>query len=938
MNFINVNTTQNGNRPTSNANYIGLVYSNVLNSSLSFYLPLTGGILSSNLGIGNSISSLNNLNILNVNSFIVASSNITACSNMITSNINSISINNAGVLTTSTITQLNKNPITLRGLITSESNISFNQNNDILSLPVINASLMGGSGSRIIFKAAKNISSLPDAIGLNTDTLWISSSNLLFYINNENRVTINSNGVIITSNQINQLNPGVNNFFMGKVGIATSTESSYNLNGNYASNISNVLLTNYNSLNTITNTNISNYALNISNILTTRDATNLINTSNYASNISNVLLTNYNSLNTTTNTNISNYALNISNILTARDATNLSSSSNYASNISNIIIARYLPLTAGTLTGTLTAPTINLTTSADGMNPLFIRSAQPGANNCIYIQNNINQNAYIGLGGSTFEGNYRGNLFFESASGSIILNASGRTSTSIPNMIIHSTGNVGIGTNNPDSKLHIMTSDNTAITTNLLNFKNTSDYGIYATSASISTRGNTIDFYSRDFNNGLGISTRPIISLRPEGNVGIGTTNPTNILQVGDGGRLRISNSTSDYTLIGSKETDDSNNTRIVISGNNRTGYNGNIQYFATSTGRHVFSNDGTERMVIIANGNVGIGTNNPLLKLDVRGKVIINDNTNDFPKDGNYGGTGTKIVLWPVDGNEVPFSLGIGPATLWYACPSASKHDFYIGTVNVASFTRGGFEILTLKSPSNANYQLLFAPPSATSGAAIQTILQGSGYNQNLLLQQIDGNVGIGTNNPATNKLYVNGNTTINGNLTLGGTSGKIFLPNTLDKFKINLWGTNDYGFGIADGTLQYTSVNFHRFYSGTTNTFSIYSNGNIYCNGEITNGSSSYLYAGGLRIGGHDTANTIWQGSGNLGISANGVNNIIFSISNGGEKMRITSAGFVGINTNDPKCHLQVNGIANINNGSPSAVPNNYMQSGSLTIGGCS
>ena len=150
MNFINVNTTQVGNRPTSNANYIGLVYSNVLNSSLSFYLPLTGGILSSNLGIGNSISSLNNLYVLNVNSFIVASSNITACSNMITSNINSISINNSGVLTTSIIRQSDKNLISFRGLITSESNISFNQNNDILSLPVINASLMGGSGSRII--------------------------------------------------------------------------------------------------------------------------------------------------------------------------------------------------------------------------------------------------------------------------------------------------------------------------------------------------------------------------------------------------------------------------------------------------------------------------------------------------------------------------------------------------------------------------------------------------------------------------------------------------------------------------------------------------------------------------------------------------------------------------------------------------------------------
>jgi hypothetical protein len=50
----------------------------------------------------------------------------------------------------------------------------------------------------------------------------------------------------------------------------------------------------------------------------------------------------------------------------------------------------------------------------------------------------------------------------------------------------------------------------------------------------------------------------------------------------------------------------------------------------------------------------------------------------------------------------------------------------------------------------------------------------------------------------------------------------------------------------------------------------------------------------------------------------------------------MTISNSGFVGVNTNDPKCHLQVNGIENINNGSPYATVNNNMQSRSLTIGG--
>jgi hypothetical protein len=71
-------------------------------------------------------------------------------------------------------------------------------------------------------------------------------------------------------------------------------------------------------------------------------------------------------------------------------------------------------------------------------------------------------------------------------------------------------------------RLNIIIPDNTSTTTNLLNFRNASDYGIYATSISISSRGNTLDFLSRDFN--LSAPTiRNILTLRPEGTVGIGT-------------------------------------------------------------------------------------------------------------------------------------------------------------------------------------------------------------------------------------------------------------------------------------------------------------------------------------------------------------------------------------------------------------------------------
>ena len=83
-------------------------------------------------------------------------------------------------------------------------------------------------------------------------------------------------------------------------------------------------------------------------------------------------------------------------------------------------------------------------------------------------------------------------------------------------MRIKSDGNVGIGTNNPDSRLHILTDGTAGITTNVFNFKNSTDYGIYATSVNVAARGNTLTFLSRDFNAGAN-TIRNILSLRPEG-------------------------------------------------------------------------------------------------------------------------------------------------------------------------------------------------------------------------------------------------------------------------------------------------------------------------------------------------------------------------------------------------------------------------------------
>lgn len=168
--------------------------------------------------------------------------------------------------------------------------------------------------------------------------------------------------------------------------------------------------------------------------------------------------------------------------------------------------------------------------TATGTNPLYITSANSSANNCILIKNNSTNVAYMGIGGTTFGGNYANNYFIEAAvSTSLILNVNA---------------------------------------------------GSY--------------------------ETPRFIIKHPSGNVGIATTNPNNILQVGNGGRLRISNGTTDYTLIGTKETDDTNNTSICLSAYTRAGFNGRIEYNSTTGGGHLF-NINNNRVIEVFNTGINI-------------------------------------------------------------------------------------------------------------------------------------------------------------------------------------------------------------------------------------------------------------------------------------------------------------------------------------------
>jgi hypothetical protein len=157
--------------------------------------------------------------------------------------------------------------------------------------------------------------------------------------------------------------------------------------------------------------------------------------------------------------------------------------------------------------------------------------------------------------------------------------------------------------------------------------------------------------------------------------------------------------------------------------------------------------------------------------------------------------------------------NVGIGKA------PSATYKVDVLGDVNISgTFRVGGNPI--------------------SSTASVWTTSGTNIYNNNT------GNVAIGTTDPGTYKLNVNGNSFFNNvmNFNTQYNGGGADFPCN----KINLWGTGgNYGFGISGSTLDYFTATTHRwFYGGGGTNFGtqgmILSNNNLSVGGVVTIGGA--------------------------------------------------------------------------------------------------
>jgi hypothetical protein len=209
--------------------------------------------------------------------------------------------------------------------------------------------------------------------------------------------------------------------------------------------------------------------------------------------------------------------------------------------------------------------------------------------------------------------------------------------------------------------------------------------------------------------------------------INIGSNTFTNVLQVEDGGKLRISNDRNDYTCIGTSNIDNSSNTRIIINGTTKSQNPGNIEYYATSTGKHIFYSEGsTELMKIDYNGPItmnkelhvstNIKENNNYLsdtyvKLNQLSNLsVINYNLNK--KYGYIASTSSNSNFITINGsNYYKFDIDLRSLKL------ITKSDIIYRNFNIRCFMNNGiFEMNGNIVPSILQYDIYMSSGQITT------------------------------------------------------------------------------------------------------------------------------------------------------------------------------------------------------------------------------
>ena len=400
----------------------------------------------------------------------------------------------------------------------------------------------------------------------------------------------------------------------------------------------------------------------------------------------------------------------------------------------------------------------DLAAASPSTNQILVLSniATTGGNSNLYLATGASGTSTIGMGSTQFSPtNTAGKIIYSDTVDTFSFDTNFSTK-----MVINGSGSVGIGTTNPQEKLHVSGSSNVrleveATDSTVAALKLTNTARSYASFVNASGSLNTYDY------NAASVRT----TLLTSGNFGIGTTTPGSKLEVGG----EIDASGGDGYRINGKPwaAESSNNLRLGD-------WDG--EGFSTS----IFDDNSSEVMRVTG-GNVGIGTTTPSEKLAVVGTtgVIIDSGSSSgalltLKGDGSSYGGGAQINI-----------IGGSQDYLYYATNIIRSP----GTPEAIE----KYEMYDHKWTWDGNMGSTTAQPYTSYAFKSQGSSQMVIYNNN---------VGIGTTSPQA-KLQVNGGVQL-ANDTAVAWAGKV------GTFRYRTSGNNSYvDMCMQTGASTYAWVN---------------------------------------------------------------------------------------------------------------------------------
>jgi len=479
-------------------------------------------------------------------------------------------------------------------------------------------------------------------------------------------------------------------------------------------------------------------------------------------------------------------------------------------------------------------------------------------------------------------------------------------------IFIEDGGQVGIGTTNPGAKLEVFQDLDTSSGASILKVTNTrvdtgssssvislitdevdggtTDERVQLAGSYDGTNGGKLDILT---NNGLSLS--PAVTIKHNGNVGIGTTNP--------GGTLELSSTSTDANLY--------------MGGTPAVGTREPWRIQSEGDFLHIGQNKSSfAKYMTFKSGNVGIGTTNPSGPLDVvasNGAVTVSTNGHITSKQtldvatagGRFVGSSSRGVLGRIQIEQATTGADGG-----YICFGTSAHGSTSPTERMRINSAGNVGIGTTNpsQPLDVNgwvkSSVGFLGSSGrmtleTDGVYISTNGQdapikfapGTASTEKMRIDS-GGNVGIGTTNPS-GKFEVKGGTSYFEGISLSPSSGSLSEINS---------GSSVYGIQFKRGSFNTMIIKGNNVGIGTTSPdfpLEVKISSSTWASRIYNTGSD--VNASGLLV---RTDATAAHDTHAFGIYADG-----------GYKFSVRSNGYVGIGTTSPAQKLDVYGNIAIN-----------------------